>query len=75
MLWKEKQAKQQKKFDEMQKEVGNDQFNKDFMLYLSGLTPVESQEDWHKRTLNSELPSTETTLPDEEVSLPAPVKK
>jgi len=73
--WQEKFNKQKKKFDEMQKEVGMDDFNRDFILYLSGLTPVEAPEDWEKRTLNSDLPSIESTLTGTEVDLPAPAKK
>ena len=70
-LMKEMSEKQEE-FRKMSEEVGNDNYNKDFMLYAIGLSPVETQEDWVKRTLNSSLPPVETHLPNTESELPAP---
>lgn len=55
--WAEYVNEKKKEMREMAEEVGMNDFNKDFMLYLVGLTPPgEDQADFYLRTQSSELP-------------------
>ena len=58
----QKISENKKKFDEIQKVVGNDQLDKNHMLYVIGLTPTETHEELMARALNSHLPSIESDL-------------
>jgi len=45
----------QKEMDKMKKEVGMDEHNADWALYIASLAPVENADDFYSRALNTNL--------------------
>ena len=63
----------QKEMDKMKKEVGMDDYNAEWMLYIASLAPVENPEDFFERALNTDLNKIEVgMLPEVENDLPTP---
>jgi hypothetical protein len=69
--WQKMVNEKQEEYDKMKEEVGLDEFNAEWMLYVAGLTPSEEPEEFFERTLKSELPGTETALVEVESKLPS----
>ena len=63
----------EKEMEKMKLEVGMDEYNTDWMLYMASLAPVENADDFYKRALNTDL--NEITLDGEVIvrpKLPSP---
>jgi len=63
--------KKQEEYDKMKEEVGMNEFNAEWMLYIAGLTPHEEPEEFFERTLATELPDIESKLVKTEPTLPS----
>ncbi len=65
--------RKQKELDEMQKEVGMDDYNADWMRYVASLAPVESPQTFHERALKTDVFESELSVGvDGSNNLPAP---
>jgi len=63
----------QKEMDKMKKEVGMDEYNADWILYIASLAPVESADDFYDRATNTDLSGLSLDGANElSVSVPAP---
>ena len=63
----------EKEMEKMKKEVGMDDYNADWMLYIASLAPVENPEDFYDRALNtSHNDLSLDSMVDVSVKLPTP---
>lgn len=66
-------SEQQKEMEKMKKEVGMDEFNEDWMLYIASLAPVEDYDEFYDRVHNDDLSDVYIGLfPEVDTSLPTP---
>jgi len=65
--------KKEKEMKKMKEEVGMDEYNADWILYIASLAPVEAPEDFYSRATNTDLTGLSLEGADEvSLSVPAP---
>ena len=76
VAWRKQINEKEKEMEKMKREVGMDDFDKEWILYISSLAPVEDPEDFYDRVQNQDLNEIELgKLPADKSEYPAPQAK